>query len=183
MPARRVVVPLLVLVLAAALWFWPEPGAEPVLDVTADTSACMSNLRRVYEGLLAYQSQHGHAPTASGHAFLQALIAEHAFEDTPETRAYLVCPGTRTPYAARDTGAHPLGRFPSGGAELEPLAACDGGKRLPHAGCVNVLYSDGSVQSLVLEQELESGRGPAGTESLPIGPESPVPDLRKLSAR
>ncbi len=181
MPTRRILVPLVVLALAAALWLW-SPGEAPVLRVSAGTSACMQRLREVYAGITLFQERAGHAPSAAEGDFLQALIASGAWADTPENRERLRCPGTESAYARRDTLAFPLARFPSGGAELEPLAACDGGARLPHAEGVNVLYSDGSVRTLLTQHEVELGHLAPGATRIPVGPQSPVPDLRKLIA-
>lgn len=181
MPSRRILVPLGVVAVAAALWLW-SPGGGAVLEVSAGTNACMERLREVYAGIALFHERTGRAPAAGDGDFLQALIASGAWADTPENRARLRCPGTDTPYAARDTAAFPLARFPSGGAELEPLAACDGGDHLPHAEGVNVLYSDGSVRTLLLEREIELGHLAPGSTRIPVGPDSPVPDLRKLVA-
>jgi hypothetical protein len=89
--------------------------------------------------------------------------------------------GADSAYAARDTAAFPLAKFPSGGPEIEPLVACDNARGMNHAGCMNVLYSDGSVRTLSLAEEIDSGRLPEGTTTIPVGRNSPIPDLRKLS--
>lgn len=180
MPKRWILVPLLVLGLAAALWFWkPGVSLEDRL-LAADTSECCGRLRQVYSGLVVYSTMNKRPPTGAGQDFLQALITSGTWEDTPENRERFRCPSAGTPYAARDAVTHPLARFPSGGSELEPLAACDGGTRLAHAGCLNVLYSDGSVQTLLLEQEIERGRLPPDATTISIGPDSPIPELQKL---
>lgn len=179
MPARRVLVPLLVLALAGAIWLWPT-GEGPVLDVPRDALACARNLRQVYDGLQIYRARSGHPPSDSGGGFLRAVLADDVWADTPENRSKLLCPGSGRPYAARDTTAYPLARFPSGGAELEPLASCDGGDRPAHEGCMNVLYSDGSVLTLILAEEIERGRLAPGTTTIALGPDSPIPELRKL---
>jgi len=44
-----------------------------------------------------------------------------------------------------------------------------------------VLYSDGSVVTLQLEQLVEAGRLPADATTIPVGPTSPIPELAKLS--
>jgi hypothetical protein len=199
--ARRVLVPLAVVVLAAALWFWPAPGEGPVVDVPSDVNECAANLRHVYAALLRYGGSEKRVPAESGVRFLAALIASGALEDAPESRARLTCPGPRaepvragadyrapagltaadSAYAARDALAHPLAKFPAGGAELEALVACDNARGLNHEGCMNVLYSDGSVRTLLLAQEIERGHLPAGATTISVGKDSPIPDLRKLS--
>jgi prepilin-type processing-associated H-X9-DG protein len=76
-------------------------------------------------------------------------------------------------YAARDLVAFPLERFPAGGARNEPLVACDGAAETPHDGCINVLYTDGSVVVLTLEDESAAGHLAPGARALPVGPGSP----------
>jgi prepilin-type processing-associated H-X9-DG protein len=184
MPSRRLFVPFLVVVLAAALWLWPA-GETEVVELSDDVRACSANLRALYQDLVTYEARSGRTPAASGPAFLsvplEQSIVEGTVEDTPAERARLACPGAGRPYAGRDALAHPLARFPAGGAEIQALAACDGAGRLPHAEGVNVLYSDGSVQMLLLAQELEQGRLPAGTTTIAVGPDSPLPELRSLA--
>lgn len=202
MAARRVLVPLVVVALAAALYLWPGFGGAPVVDMTSDVSACAANLREIYAGLLRYAAREKHAPQESGVRFLGALLASGALEDTRANRACLTCPGpgaeavandvefarldaltgTDSAYAARDSAAFPLAKFPSGGAELEPLVACDNARGLNHDGCMNVLYSDGSVVTFSLAQEIERGRLPSGATTIPVGKDSPIPDLQKLAA-
>ena len=180
MSTRRVFVPLVVAALALGLWYWSGPRDAPVVDLPDDARVCTDNLRALYAGLRQYADKTGHAPTGSGPEFLTCLFTEGVWADTPDNRARLVCPGTGKPYAARAASAHPLAHFPSGGAELEPLAACDGASRMPHKGCMNVLYSDGSVKTLMLDQEIERGEVPKGATSIAVGKDSPIEELRKL---
>ena len=199
MPARRILVPLVVVALAAALYFWRGFGGAPIVDLSGDVSACAANLRQIHAGLLRYALREKHAPTESGVRLLGALFASGALE--PANRAYLSCPGpgaaavpekvdyrylealtgADSAYAARDNVAFPLAKFPSGGAELEPLVACDNAHGLNHDGCMNVLYSDGSVVTLFLAEEIERGLLPAGATTIPIGKDSPILDLCKLT--
>ena len=44
----------------------------------------------------------------------------------------------------------------------------------------NALFADGSVRTYSLRQEIEAGTLPAGATTIPVGPESPLADLRKL---
>jgi hypothetical protein len=197
----RLLVPLLVLGLAAALYFWPGFRAEPIVEVPDDVNACARNLREIYKGLLLLGVREKHPPTRSGVALLGDLIASGALEDTPANRAHLTCPGpgaapvradvdyraletlteADSAYAARDVEAFPLAKFPSGGPELEPLVACDNADGLNHAGCTNVLYSDGTVVTLLLAQEIERGHVPADAKTIKVGKGSPIADLRKLT--
>ena len=201
MAARRVLVPLVVLAFAVFLWFWRGCSHDVRPPLPADIDRCAENLRAIYAGLITYRERTGHAPEESGVAFLGALIASGVWEDTPENRARLTCPGpgaaavredvdyktlagltgADSAYAARDTKAFPLAKFPSGGVELEPLVACDNARGPNHAGSMNVLYSDGSVVVLVFAQEIERGTLPAGAHTIAVGKDSPVEDLRKLA--
>jgi prepilin-type processing-associated H-X9-DG protein len=177
--ARRTLVPLLVLALAGALWLWrgPGPGAA---ELPGDVARCNENLRWLYGELVRHRSELGHAPRAAGPDFLAALFASGVSADTPANRARLACPGRGgpTPYAARDALAFPP-ELPAGGAALTALAACASSRN--HDGHLNVLYSDGSVVTLSLEQEIELGRIPAGTSAFSAGPDSPLPELAPLT--
>jgi len=198
MAARHIVVPAVVVALAAGLYFY-RGGEAPIVDLPDDVRTCTDNLRAIYRGLGEYHQREGHLPAASGNAFLAALVVEGVWPDDAESRARLTCPGRgaepvpagldlRSPdlppsasaYAARDNLGHPLAKFPSGGSELEPLVACDNAHGMNHDGRMNVLYSDGQVRTFVIAQEIEAGRLPAGTTTIPVGPGSPIEDLRPL---
>jgi hypothetical protein len=188
--------------LAAALYLRRGAGEGPVVDMSTDVSECAANLRQIYAGFVLYHVREKRPPRESGIRLLGDLIASGVLEDTPGNRAYLTCPGPNaepvgagvvyrdlarltgadSAYAARDTVSFPLAKFPSGGSELEPLVACDNARGMNHGGCMNVLYSDGRVVTLFLAEEIEAGRLPAGTKMISVGKESPVPDLRKLTA-
>lgn len=173
---------------------------SPIRDVPSDVSTCREHMREIYAGLRTYAQRSGRAPEGAGARFLAALIAEGVWEDTPENRAKLTCPGVhaapvppgtdwKTPasldgqssaYAARDTVAHPFGAFPSGGRAA--VLACDDAQRMNHEGVLNVLYADGSVRTFALEELIAAGRVPAGTSNLVVGPASPLEELRVLTA-
>jgi hypothetical protein len=199
MRARHVVVPLVVVGLAAALYLWRGWGDAPVVDMTRDVSACAANLRRIHAALVVYATREKHPPAESGVRLLGLVFASGALQ--PSDSACLTCPGpgaatvpgdvdyaaleeltsADSAYAARNTAAFPLAKFPSGGAEIEPLVACDNEHGLNHDGCMNVLYSDGSVVTLFLGEEIEQGRLPAGATTIAVGKDSPIPDLCKLT--
>ena len=198
---RRVLVPLAVVALACLLWFWPSMGDDPRPDFGSDVEACKQNLTAIHDGLLRYRERFGRAPQGSGVAFFAELIASGVWEDTPENRARLTCPGKNaapvpegtdyadldsltgasSAYAGRNSAEFPLLKFPAGGAELEALVACDGSRGMNHDGVLNVLRSDGSIATLSVEQELERGRIPPGSTAIPVGKGSPIPELTKLT--
>jgi prepilin-type processing-associated H-X9-DG protein len=202
MAARRLLVPVAVLALVLALVLWRSEGDDPRHDFGDDVQACKANLRFLYQELALRTARTGRPPAHSGAAFFLELLASGDVPDTPENRARFSCPGRHaqpvragldprelaappadaSAYAGRDTAAFPLARFPAGGDEREPLIACDNARGLNHAGVMNVLYSDGSVETLVLEQEIGRGRLPAGALTIPVGNDSPLPELRKLVA-
>ena len=197
MSVRRVLVPLAVVALAAALFFWRGGSGGPTYDVAGDVAECAARLRTIHGALLEYARKEGQPPPRSGVAFLGALFAAGLVQDA-ET---LTCPGRfagavhpgvdyrlldalgdeDSAYAGRDMVAHPLAKFPAGGSELEPIAACDNASGLNHDGCMNVLFSDGSVVTLTLAQEIELGHLPPDATNIQVGPESPIASLRKLS--
>lgn len=198
--SRRRLVPLVAVGLALALFLWPDEGEDPRHDVTGDVSECADRMRGIYDALRALHDHTQAVPPGSGSAFLAGPLALGAMEDTPANRARLTCPGPRarpvppgtdwtdltslgpqsSAYAGRDQVAAPLARFPSGGSELEPLLACDNADGLNHDGCMNVLYSDGTVVLLRLADEIAAGRLPPDAKTIPVGPGSPNRDLAKL---
>jgi hypothetical protein len=197
--ARRIVVLVAVAALGGALVLWRSPGEAPVVDVPSDVQECASNLRRIHAALVRMAVHEQHPPSESGVRLLGALLASGTLE--PRERECLTCPGPgaapvpesldhrdlaaltgdASAYAARDTVRFPLAKFPSGGSELEPIAACDNAHGMNHDGCMNVLYSDGSILTLFVSEEIERGRLAAGATTIPVGADSPIPDLRKLT--
>lgn len=205
---RRVLIVLVVL--ALALWLALGRGGdegEPVLELGRDVNECLANLRQIHAGFLrcahdpANQARPAdeRLPQRAGVAVLGALVAGGYL--SADERARLTCPGpgaervepgvdyravdaltnADSGYALRDLVAFPLPRFPAGGSANEALAACDNANGLNHAGCMNVLYTDGSVRTFTLAQEIERGTLPPGARTIPVGPDSPLPDLRVLS--
>ena len=173
-------------------------GEDPRKEVPSDVVVCRENMRAIYAGLREYATRHGHAPEGSGARFLAALIAEGVWEDTPESRARLTCPGAgaqpvppgtdwsapatldeaSTAYAARDVAAHPFETFPAGGRVV--VLACDDAAGMNHAGVLNVLYADGAVRTFELADLIAAGRVPADATGIVVGPRSPLEELRVL---
>ena len=196
MSVRRVLVLGLVLAAALALTFYRPGAPKPVVDLTADEQACARNLREIYGGLLLHMGKGTRPLQGSGVGLFAALISSGEWPDDAAHAAKLTCPGpyaepvpAGTDYAAlaaltvhssaytgRDLAAHPLAKFPCGGDEA--LVACDGARGCNHDGRINVLMCDGSIRTLELEQLLRTGALPAGTTSIPLGPDSPIPWLR-----
>jgi hypothetical protein len=193
---------LLVLAAGAAIYWWTRPRSpSAVQELPSDLEQCRENLRAIYQGLLAFEAKTGRAPEGSGPAFLGELVSSEVFENTRSSVRRLTCPGPgaepmadgtnfkdlaslgpkSSAYAARDTRAFPLAKFPSGGAELEPLVACDDARGMNHEGALNVLFSDGTVRTYEIARLVADGTLPPGTTTIVVGPGSPLPELQKLA--
>lgn len=190
--------PLRSAVLAASLALIPACQEEgPRHAVPSDVERCKDNLNAIYAGLREYAETHGRAPSGSGVALFTALVREGTWDDTPAHRARLTCPGpgataaridpsdpappsSASAYAGLDQTRHPLARFPAGGEHRTILVACDNANGPNHAGVVNALYSDGTIRTVFLSRLIENGLLEPGTESIPVGPGSPVDDLNLL---
>jgi hypothetical protein len=181
MSARRAV-PWVVVLLGIGLYWWTRrgPGESAFPDVPSDVHVCKENLRAIYAGLREFRNEKGAAPTQPGRAFFEELITSGLWEDTPANRGRLTCPGSGG-YAGRDTREHPLAKFPSGGADIQTLIACDNASGLNHEGAMNMLQSDGTVITYQLEELIERLTLPAGTLNIPVGPDSPLESLRVLA--
>lgn len=178
------------------LWSWRPNAPQPVLELTSDQQACVSNLRAIHAGFLAMQHEPGEPPRGSGIALLAGLIAGGTWPNDREHARLLTCPGSNaepvpagtdysklatlgaqsSAYAGRDLAAHPLAKFPCGGDEA--LVACDGARGCNHEGAINVLMADGSVRTLEVERLLRAGTLPSGATTIELGPGSPIEWLR-----
>jgi hypothetical protein len=126
----------------------------------AEASYCQQRLHAAYQQAIQYRIESG------GRGFSNLGAAIELAGDSPSA------------YAVRDLEAFPLAApgFDAG----EPLLACNGNARPRHPPELHVLYADGSVRTLTL-QELKADRVvPPETDVVFAGPDSPVPDLRKL---
>ncbi len=193
---------LLVVLAGAAIYWWTRPRAPSGIDeLPSDLDQCRENLREIYAGLLDYKAKLGGPPSGSGVAFFGELVSSGIWENTRVSLRRLTCPGpgaepmpdgtnfkdlaalgpNASAYAGRNTRDFPLAKFPSGGAEIQALVACDDAHGMNHEGALNVLYSDGSVRTLQLASLIADGTLPAGTTTIPVGPDSPIPELRTLA--
>jgi prepilin-type processing-associated H-X9-DG protein len=199
---------LLALLVVAGLCFWYfAPRHDATGDAHAfdsDSTECVANLRAIYAGLLVYIEAHGHPPEASGVRFLAELIESGTWPNDEEHARKLTCPGvpiadlalagrrasewfadpgaldgSSSAYAGRDQARSRLTVLPAD--RVEPLVACDNAHGANHADVTNVLMADGSVLSLELETEIELGNLPPDATRIPVGPDSPIAELRGLS--
>ena len=146
---------------AALLFVVATPVIADAVE-RAEQCACMAEMNKAYQDLIQHKVERN---PPSGDS--DAMVSWWA--DKPAA-------GPAASYAWRDMQSFPLERFP--GSEHEPLAACAAAGHAPDV--VHVLYIDGSVQALTLAGLKAEGVVPADTDVVSIGPDSPVPDLRKL---
>jgi prepilin-type N-terminal cleavage/methylation domain-containing protein/prepilin-type processing-associated H-X9-DG protein len=191
---------LIVSILVATL----TPMVNDAIE-SAKVKGCDGNMRAIYQGLLLYNTKYKGIPNESGVKFFAALIAKGAIENTKTNAEKLTCPaidksslaigslpheewwsdlarvdGTYSAYAGRDLKNFPLRQGLSSSGK-EPLLSDDNDPTLNHRTTTNVLYADGSVQTFEFLALKEEGKLTADEETLPIGPESPIEDLRKLT--
>jgi len=190
---------LIIGILAVAL----TPMINDAIE-TSKVSACNANLRQIYQGLLQYNIKYKSIPSQGGVRFFATLIAKGAMENTKTNAERLTCPaidkaslaigqmdyeqwwtdletidGSYSAYAGRDMKNNPLRQWPASGKE--PLIADDNDPELNHRTTTNVLYADGSVQTFELPDLIDKGIVPKEETTLVVGPDSPVPDLTKLT--
>jgi hypothetical protein len=195
---RKIIAVAAVLGLLAYL-FWPRRN-DLRHDVPTDVQTCKRHMLTIYKGLLELHKQTGELPRGPGPTSIAGLIGSGIWENTKANRELLTCPGPRaqplpadidftdtaslgdesSAYACRNQADFPLSKFPDGGASNEPILSCDNAAGMNHEGVMNVLYSDGSIVTLHLDQEIGRGRVPAGSTTIVVGKDSPIDDLKKL---
>jgi hypothetical protein len=87
--------------------------------------------------------------------------------------------GTYSAYAGRNMKEHPLRKFPGG--PKEALVADDNDPDMNHRTTTVVLFADGSPSTFELSELIKSGVLHEDQKTLPVGPDSPVDELRTLS--
>ena len=170
----------------------------------AEVKGCAGNLRNINQSLMLYRQKYGGLPPQSGVRFFADLIARGAIENTKPNAEKLTCPavdraalaigqlewqdwwkdldnvqGDYSAYAGRDMKNHPIRQLTASGKE--PLVADDNDGGMNHHTTTNVLYADGSVQTFELKELKTQGVLMEDEEALRVGPDSPVPDLAKLT--
>ena len=141
----------------------------------AEERACAADLGEIYKELIMYKTSYGGLTPERGLGLLTSSEKgdEALWGDVRSTHA------SRSDYAWRDLERFPLARFP--GDESEPLVACGDDAERRHPGVLHVLYTDARVETLSLDDLKAQGTLNADAERIPVGPDSPVEDLRKLS--
>ncbi|NOT30692.1 MAG: prepilin-type N-terminal cleavage/methylation domain-containing protein [Planctomycetes bacterium] len=171
---------------------------------SAEVNGCAGNMRQINNGLLIYRTKYGGLPPHSGVRFFADLIARGAIENTKANAEKLTCTGidkaslaigtlpweewwkdldlvngSYSAYAGRDMKNHPIRQLTASGNE--PLISDDNDPGMNHHTTTNVLYADGTVQTFELEDLKSKGTLTADETVLKVGPDSPVPDLTKLT--
>lgn len=188
---------LIISILAVALL----PMVTDAIE-SSRVTACAANLRNLHQGIIIYQTKYKELPHESGVKFFAQLYTRKAMENTKTNAERLSCPavdrgalalaempweewwqsldeltGEYSAYAGRDCKNHPLRKL----SGKEPLIADDNDGAMNHETTTNVLYGDGSVQTFELVKLQEEGVVDPEVDRVDVGPESPVPDLQKLS--
>ena len=167
----------------------------------AEVTGCKRNMSEIFGGIMLYKTKYERFPNKSGVAFMAELITKKVWENTKPSVKKLNCPavpvsfgvqdldesewysdievvnGDYSSYAGRNCREFPFKKLTG----FEPLVADDNDNgSMNHRTATVVLYGDGSPQTFELADLIESGML-ADDEPLLVGPESPVPDLQKLS--
>lgn len=143
---------------------------------SANLRACQSNLRQIASNLQLWADErnHGDWPTERGINFLQVLIRDGEVER--RDAGLFRCPATGGSYAARDGIQFPLDKMK---LASEPIASDGNHGRADHPRFTNVVYADCHVGTIDLKDY--SKQLPTDAEWVPVGPDSPDADLRKLA--
>lgn len=195
---------LAVILIIGVLATFLLPKIPEAID-QAKVTACQANLREIYKGLLSYQNNFKRLPKKenTGVRFFGILIASHTWENSEMSALKLTCPGVDlgsldcsdlppeewfadidlinggySAYAGRDTMSFPLRSLKSG---KEALVADDNDPEMNHRTATNVLFADGNVKGIQLFEMEEQGLIDSEAGYLPVGPDSPVEALQKLS--
>jgi prepilin-type N-terminal cleavage/methylation domain-containing protein len=180
------------------------PQIPKAIDAT-NVTACKRNLQEIYKALITYRTAHEKLPQRSGAQWLAELVHGDAMENSPASVRKLTCPGVElsalpglvgkeptewftdieavdggyTAYAARDTKAHPLRRWPTDAKEA--LVADDNDPDMNHKSATCVLWGDGNASSYELSALKDEGVIGPDDNVLEVGPGSPIEALQKLT--
>lgn len=194
---------LAVMLIIGILAMFLVPQIPKAMD-RANVTACRSNLSKIGEGLLAYETQFKDMPTTSGARFHTALIFDKVWESTSTNAQRLTCPNVRqssltigdfdeeewyidedaidgsyTAYAGRNMKDYPLRHRTASG--FEALVADDNYPDGNHRTTTLALMGDYSVREYELVDLQKKGLVDEEEEFLRVGAESPIEALQKLS--
>jgi prepilin-type N-terminal cleavage/methylation domain-containing protein len=196
---------LAVILIIGILAVYLLPKIPEAVD-KARVTACKSNMSKIYQGMLLYQDQYKKLPQESGVKFFAALIYDGTWDNSQSSAKTLTCPGvsgglaidqiedskqwysnkdvidgTYSAYAGRDMKLSPIRRFPGSGSEVMVADDNDGSEEGNHRTATVVLYADGSVTTHELFPLQKNGTIPKEAKTIKVGPDSPIPELTKLS--
>ena len=195
---------LAVMLIIGILMAFLVPRIPAAID-RANVTSCKGNMRSISEGLIEYRAKYKKMPSESGVGFVAALITDKVWENTESSAEKLTCPGVETDaliglqgiardewfadreiidgsfsaYAGRDMKEHPFRTYPISGKEALVADDNDGGPN--HRTATVVLWGDGTVRELELVDLQKSGVLTEEDQFIPVGAESPVEALTKLS--
>lgn len=181
------------------------PKIPEAID-NAEVTACKANLAEINKGFIIYKSKLRRTPNKSGVQFFTELVSTSIWANDKSSAEKLICPGvdsealtgiaglpaeewfadfdaidgSYSTYCGRDCAEYPLRKFPMPDGGKEPLVGDDNDGGTNHFTTTNVLMANGVVESY--EQALLVERGILlEDETLIVGPDSQVEELRKLS--
>jgi prepilin-type N-terminal cleavage/methylation domain-containing protein len=194
---------LAVIMIIGILSVFLIPRIPEAID-RAHVTSCDQNLKEIYKGLMIYDQRFSNLPSHSGVRFFTDLITREVLPNVAGTAIRMTCPGVKSgslpnlngleteewfadpdsidgdssAYAGRDIKEYPLRKFPGEGKE--PLVADDNNPEMNHRGVTLVLMDDGNVKRY--DNVLLRDKGVLSEdETLLVGPDSQVEELRKLS--
>lgn len=196
---------LAVILIISILMVFLLPKIPEAID-QARVTACKKNLQEIYGGLVMFETKYHDLPKEGGAKFLGALISSGVWNNTKDRAESLSCPaikksalsglsaenpedwfrhldgvdGTYTAYAGRDVKRFPLRRFPDGSGK-EVLVADDNDPEMNHRTTTCALLDSGVVSTYEIGELREKGVIGPEDEHLVVGPDSPIPELTKLS--
>jgi prepilin-type N-terminal cleavage/methylation domain-containing protein len=195
---------LAVIMIIGILAVFLLPRITDAID-EAKVTACRANMGEIYKGLMLYKTRLDRVPDKSGVKFFAEVVNKDILEYTKAAAKKLTCPavetsalaglagkgeldwfkdleaidGTYSSYAGRDCAHFPLRKFPGSGKEA--ILADDNDPDMNHPGTTLVLMADGSIERYEVAKLKESGVLGPDDVHLPVGPDSPIEELRKLS--
>ena len=192
---------LAVMLILGILMSFLVPKIPEALEA-AKITASRKNLLSIYEGILLYDSKFERLPSESGAKFFGALVAKGVWENTPQSAKKLTCPGVNigslsigelpptewfsdldaidgesSAYAGRNSKEFPLRKL----SGREALVATDNDPEMNFRTTTLVLWGDGSVEGIEIENLRDMGLLGPDEDYFAVGPDSPMEELRKLS--
>ncbi|MCP3919473.1 MAG: prepilin-type N-terminal cleavage/methylation domain-containing protein [bacterium] len=196
---------LAVMLIIGILMAFLVPQIPAAIDRT-NVTACKANLGAISQGLLEYKAKYEKLPTGSGVHFFGALIADRVWDASDANSKRMTCPGVEesylTPsqdgipreewyvdddqmdagystYAGRNVKDNPIRTYPMKSSEA--VVADDNDPEGNHRTTTVVLWGDSTVRELEVVDLIKEGVLDEEAQFIPVGAESPVEALQKLS--